>query len=80
MKMFWIGMNSYLKEDFVKCVSDYNLKENRRKVKTLQEQYMVSDYSNGKKKESVVYLTNGEAYITSIPVNELLNGNNNEIE
>ena len=80
MKMFWIGMNSYLKEDLVKCVSDYNLKENRRKVKTLQEQYMVSDYSNGKKKESVVYLTNGEAYITSIPVNELLNGNNNEIK
>jgi len=80
MKMFWIGMNSYLKEDLVKCVSDYNLKENRRKVKTLQEQYMVSDYSNGKKKESVVYLTNGEAYITSIPVNELLKGNDNEIK
>lgn len=73
--MFWIGMHSYLKKELVVSVSRYDMAENKRKCKRAKDNYMLSDYSNGHKKESVIFLSNGEVYISPLTVEEIINGN-----
>ena len=73
--MFWIGngnYNSYVRKDMVTAISDYAIAENKRKCKEAKEKYLLSDYSCGGKKESVVFLSNGEVFISSIPAKELV--------
>ena len=73
--MFWIGnrnYSSYVRKDMVVAISDYAIAENKRKCKEAKEKYMLSDYSCGKKKESVVFLSDGEVFISSVPTKELI--------
>ena len=73
--MFWIGnrnYNSYVRREMVTAISEYAIAENERKWKEAKEKYLLSDYSCGGKKESVVFLSNGEVFISSIPAKELV--------
>ena len=74
--MFWIGGLSFVNADMIVSVSDYSLEENKRKIKSAKTKNLVTDYSNGKKKESIICLTNGEIYISPIPVIDLINAEN----
>ena len=55
----------------VVSVSNYDMPENKRRCKAAKENYMLYDYSKGDKKESVIFLSNGEVYISATPVDEL---------
>ena len=76
MKMFSIGtseeVNMFIRKDLIIAIGDYSLAENKRKCKEAKEKYMLSDYSMGNKKESVIFTADGVVYISAIPTKELI--------
>ena len=79
--MFCIGnknYNSYVRKDMIVAISDYAIAENKRKCKEAKEKFMLSDYSCGDKKESVIFLSNGDVFISAIPTKELVQAWNEE--
>lgn len=74
--MFSIGtseeVNMFIRKDLITAIGDYSLAENKRKCKEAKEKYMLSDYSMGNKKESVIFTADGIVYISAIPTKELI--------
>ena len=74
--MFSIGtseeVNMFIRKDLIIAIGDYSLAENKRKCKEAKEKYMLSDYSMGNKKESVIFTADGVVYISAIPTKELI--------
>lgn len=82
MKMFSIGLspeaNMFIRKDIIIAIGDYSLAENKRKCKDAKEKFMLSDYTLGKKKESVVFCSDGVIYISAVPTVELAKSFNEE--
>ena len=76
MRMFSLGVseeaNMFIRKDMIVAIGNYSLAENKRKCKEAKEKYMLSDYSLGKGKESVVFTSDGAIYISAVPTVELI--------
>lgn len=74
--MFYIGNFNYVRKDMIVTIGAYNVSENKRRCKEANSNSLLADYSCGKKKESVIFLSNGEVYISPILLNNLINDYN----
>ena len=71
--MFFIGSGNYVKKDMIVLIGHYDVPENKRKCRDAASKFLLTDYSRGKKKNSVVVLSDGQVFISPLETATLIN-------